>query len=135
MTGLNIHLVSGKYLRYRKPRRDVKGWLIEDIVWLLNWGLKNYSKIAMRRMPAFTRQEVLFTLRWVLFKRIDAEADKSKSDASKKSTDRQKAFVRHYFSVECFGNGAKAARLAGYSSKRAKQTAYEFLRGTRRRRY
>lgn len=135
MAGIAIKVRSGKYLYYRKPRRDVKGWQIEDIVWLLNWGLKNYSQIASCRMPAFTRQDVLFTLRWVLFKRINVEDGKGESDAPSRMTDRQKAFVRHYFSVECYGNGAKAARLAGYSPKRAKQTAHEFLRGTRRRRY
>ena len=83
--------------------------------------------------PRFTNKELIRIVWHLVYKRIPHEIQ----DDSEGGTvtvnplkPKQQAFVDHY--LTCGFNGAKAARLAGYSPKRAKQTAYDLLHDRKR---
>jgi hypothetical protein len=135
MAGIIISLKDG-HVGFYKPRRpDSKGWLIDDMARILTWLVRNYSRVDKRK-PEFTRSEIVSILQRLLFKpRISrARSSGSKNSALEGLTLRQQRFVMHYIGA-ALGNRAKAARLAGYSPKRAKQTGYDLMHQDSRRRF
>ena len=133
MARLFVPYKDGTRAWFRKRQRPgVKGWIIDDIVWVLGYLVSNYESVGGRK-PEFTRAEVGRLVDWVLHKKkFIHEGLEGESDAEKKNTIktprgfRAATFVYHL--LDTIGNAAEAARRAGYSSKRAKQTAYDLMR-------
>jgi hypothetical protein len=83
--------------------------------------------------PRFTNADVIRIVWYLLYKRMPHEIQGSGKGGTitvNEMKPKQQAFLHHYFATRF--NGAKAARLAGYSPKRAKQTAYDLLHDRRR---
>ena len=124
MAKLIIPLPTGSCFRFRKPpRAGCRGWIIDDIIWALDHIRNRYDLVARRKIE-FTRGEVALLFGWILFKKRPPYGKMEWS--LDHMTLRQQAFCKHYLGA-ALGNGAKAARLAGYSARRAKQTAYDLV--------
>ena len=109
----------------KKGRRGVKGWIIDDIVVALDHLVKNYEKVGARK-PEFTRTEVGRLIDWLLYKKkFFYEVVEGGEVLTSGASQRYLKFMSCYLDT---WNGAEAARRAGFSPKRAKQTAYDLMR-------
>jgi len=85
--------------------------------------------------PQFTSEELKILTDYVIHKppTIELKVRQRARQGGGNLTYRQSLFVKYYF--ETMGNGAEAARRAGYSLKCARQIAYKTLNSINSRRY
>jgi len=90
---------------------------------------KKYPRPRGRNMPIFNQEELNAIAELIFFKPENIvlkvyERVPRREELSLK----QQQFVKHFVGDALF-NGARAARMAGYSPRSAKQIAYKLLRG------
>jgi hypothetical protein len=131
MARLIIPFRNGRHGWYEKTvRPGIKGWLIDDIAFVLQSLVANYEQVGERK-PAFTRAEVRRLVYFLLYKEFDVgEAITGKILKQADLRLRQRTFLAEY--VKSLGKGAASARAAGYSPKRARQTAWDLLHPRKR---
>ncbi len=122
-----IPLLNGRefFFTPNKPKGE-RGLHLGHVAWMINYVAQHYDGPT----PRFTEGDVIRIVWRLLYKREPDQITGSGNSVqvvSRPLTIKQQRFINNLFTVECIGNKAKAARLAGYSPKRAKQTAYDLL--------
>lgn len=127
-----IPLQNGRHF-YFVPRKEKgeRGLDLTHIACMIAYIAAHYDGPT----PRFTEADVIRIVWRLLYKRELHQIKGSCNSVqvvSRPLTFKQQQFVNNLFTLECMGNKAKAARLAGYSPKRAKQTAYDLLHDRKR---
>ena len=90
---------------------------------------KKYPRPRGRKMPIFNLREIKAIADLIFFKPRNIHLIVyERVPRRDEITLKQQQFVKHFVSDALF-NGARAARMAGYSPRSAKQIAYKLLRG------
>lgn len=125
-----IPLQNGRHFSFVpvKPKGQ-RGLDLKHIAYMINYIAEHYDEPT----PHFTNADVVRIVWRLLYKREPYRVEEKSRDSvqifSRPPTLKQQLFVKYLFTPGCIGNRAKAARLAGYSPKRAKQTAYDLMHG------
>ena len=86
---------------------------------------KRLQRPKGKQSPKFTQEEIDALACFIFFKSSNVSLRLyERIPKEREMVPKRKAFVKHFFG-EAKYNGAKAARMAGYSSKSAKQIAYK----------
>jgi len=125
-----IPLLNGKHF-YFVPNKEKgqRGLDIGHIAYIVNYVAEHYKDPT----PRFSHADVIRIVWRLLYKREPHQIKGTSQEpvvTARRMTFKQEVFARNYLLTRC--NGAEAARIAGYSPRRAKQTAYDLLHPRRR---
>jgi hypothetical protein len=125
-----IPLPTGGFLKFHpKKKKGERGLSLQHVATFISI----IADDPEAPTPRFTRADVIRIVWRLLYKREPHEikgGGQGLTVTPQPLKAKQQAFV-HQYMITGF-NGAKAARLAGYSAKRAKQTAYDLLHERKR---
>lgn len=127
-----IPLLNGRHFWFvPKKKKGERGLHLGHITYMIEYIALHYDGPT----PRFTEADLIRIVWRLLYKREPHEIKGSGNTVSivnRPLTFKQQRFVNNLLTIECMGNKAKAARLAGYSPRRAKQTAYDLLHNRKR---
>lgn len=127
-----IPLMNGRHFYFVPTKgKGERGLDLKHIAAFINYIAEHYDEPT----PRYTNADVIRFVWRLLYKRephrIEGCGDSVKI-VNRPLTLKQQRFINFLITPGCIGNRAKAARLAGYSPKRAKQTAYDLIHERKR---
>jgi len=124
-----IPLLNGRHFYFTpaKPKGE-RGLRLIHVAAIIDYVAEHYEGPT----PRFTQADVIRIVWRLLYKREPHDIEgggEGVKITTRPLKAKQLVFIDHYITNGF--NGAKAARMAGYSPKRAKQTAYDLLHDRR----